>query len=227
MGTVAVLTRLRQETLWRGLPSGVEPTTIWPAWPLERISRALSLRPGELLVDIGTGRGDIGIWIASHAGVRFVGVEPSAVGREAATARAAGSGIDGQIVDGHFAALPVDDGIADAVLVVDAFQFAVDRVVALREMVRVLRPGGQLVILGPWNLRHDPEAEFAQAGLQMVERTETPDWRRRQSEFIAELAAREQQVRAEAGDEVFDSLLARVTPELQTRTWHGLVVGRR
>jgi hypothetical protein len=57
-GHSTTLQTLRRTHLWTGLPAGVEPTTVWPAWPLERIADELEVAPGEVLLDMACGRGD-------------------------------------------------------------------------------------------------------------------------------------------------------------------------
>jgi SAM-dependent methyltransferase len=56
---------------------------------------------------------------------------------------------EAEFVQADFTALPLYDGHADAILAVHALLFAEDREVALREWLRVTRPGGRLSLSVP------------------------------------------------------------------------------
>jgi ubiquinone/menaquinone biosynthesis C-methylase UbiE len=77
----------------------------------------------------------------------LVAVEPDPVAREQAAERAAGSGIRIEIVEGLADALPADDESCDAAVVSGLLCSVPDPSAALRELRRVLRPGGELRFL--------------------------------------------------------------------------------
>ena len=98
------------------------------------------LTPETSLVDVGCGTGELSLELASAVG-RLTGVDADP--DDIAQARAAaGSVRDVQFLVGDAYALPLPDGSADAVLghsVLEALDRPAD---ALREMRRVLKPGG-------------------------------------------------------------------------------------
>jgi 2-polyprenyl-6-hydroxyphenyl methylase/3-demethylubiquinone-9 3-methyltransferase len=96
-------------------------------------------RPGAMLLDIGCGGGVLAPHIADK-GYRHVGVDVSATA--AATAR--GRGI--RVVRADAARLPVADEVADVVVAGELLEHVTDLDGVLAEAVRVLRPGGPLVI---------------------------------------------------------------------------------
>ncbi|MCU9839024.1 methyltransferase domain-containing protein [Ruegeria sp. WL0004] len=120
----------------------------------------LALKPGEAVLDIGSGNG-----IMARDMLGIVGRSGSVTGLDAAEpmiamARALCPG--GKFVRGDACELPFDDCSFDAVTAAQLLCFLPDPDAALREMRRVLRPDGRLVILDTdwgslvWNAR-DPD----------------------------------------------------------------------
>ena len=111
------------------------------------IGRA-SLQPGEHVLDLGTGTGQVAIKAASLVGAsgRVTGVDISPEMLTQARQRVEGLGLGG--VDfqlGRAEAIPSADGVFDAVLASLSLMYAIDRSTAAQECARVLRPGGRLV----------------------------------------------------------------------------------
>jgi len=111
---------------------------------------SLRLQPGELLVDLATGTGDVALEAARQvAGLRVVGVDPSekmlAVGRTKVADKGLAESIS--LRTGAADRLPFEDGSVDAISMAFGIRNVPDRPAALREMRRVLRPGGRLAIL--------------------------------------------------------------------------------
>jgi SAM-dependent methyltransferase len=128
-------------------PAEVAPTGMTTWWILGRCIAGLRVGPGEQLVDLGCGSGAPGLWLARASGADLVGVDWSPVAVEAARHRAADFLPDGRarFVVGELADSGLLTDEADAVLCLDAVFFAPDRVAALREVCRLLRPGGRYV----------------------------------------------------------------------------------
>jgi SAM-dependent methyltransferase len=97
-----------------------------------------------LVVDVGCGTGrTLAHLRAGRRGRSVVGVDVSETMLR--TAKAAGRG--GALVAGDGCALPFRDGTASAVLAVHVLYLLPDPTAALREMARVLAPGGPLVVV--------------------------------------------------------------------------------
>jgi len=105
------------------------------------------------VLDIGCGDGRLAIQMA-RAGARVVGLDPDAAMLRAAGDQAKAAGVRLDLIDGRVEALPLADQRFDVVTAVTVLCFVRDETLAWREMARVLRPGGRLVIgeLGRWSL---------------------------------------------------------------------------
>lgn len=112
------------------------------------VADELALRPDDDLLDVGCGAG---LLLRDHAaGLRFVaGIDASEIQVGLAREHLAGRIAAGtaQIVLGDAAVLPWPDDRFSAVASVNCLKFMVDPDRALREMHRVLRPGGRIVHL--------------------------------------------------------------------------------
>ena len=107
------------------------------------------LAPGGVAVDIGSGTGVVTRMLSDlvRPGGRAVGVEPNPVLRELAVERAAAAGSSATFTDGTAAELPMPSESVDLVWCERVLQHLADPVSALREMHRVLRPGGRALVL--------------------------------------------------------------------------------
>ena len=103
--------------------------------------------------DLGCGTGQMSATLAPFV-TRVIGVDQSSAMLQ--TARKRLHGIDNiDLRRGELEALPIDDGRLDAALMVLVLHHAPDPEVAMREMARVLRPGGRALVVDM--LPHDRE----------------------------------------------------------------------
>jgi ubiquinone/menaquinone biosynthesis C-methylase UbiE len=121
----------------------------------------LGARPGELILDVGSGTGRYASELARR-GVRCVGPEPSTAMLAVAQRGAAPNGPT--YVRGIAERLPLASHVFDAVICVTTLEFVADVDAALSEAARVVKPQGRLVIgvlnrRGPWAARRRRSAD--------------------------------------------------------------------
>jgi SAM-dependent methyltransferase len=174
---------------------------------LRTVADGLKLGVGELLVDLACGAGGPGLWVANECGARLIGRDVSQVAVERATERATALAMDGraEFGQGSFEETHIESGSADAVMTVDALQYAPDKTKALTEMARIVRPGGRLAIVAfeldadriagfpAWT---DPVGDYRPllelAGFDVLSYEQLRNWQAQVTEgFEAVLAARE------------------------------------
>jgi ubiquinone/menaquinone biosynthesis C-methylase UbiE len=118
------------------------------------VAVAAKIRPGEQVLDVACGTGAL-----TTAAKEIVGSEGSVTGLDInpemlTVARRKSADIDWR--EGPAEHLPFDDDSFDAVVSQFGCMFFEDRPAALREMMRVLRPGGHLAVAVCDGLDHSP-----------------------------------------------------------------------
>ena len=109
---------------------------------LERAIERLGLPAGARILDAGCGSGRNMVELARHGSV--TGVELSDASVELARERDSGEVLEGSVMD-----MPIDDDTFDLVVSLDVIEHLDDDVGALRELRRVTRPGGALLVTVP------------------------------------------------------------------------------
>lgn len=109
----------------------------------------LELSPGETVLDLGSGPGLDALLAARAVGdsghVIGVDMTPAMIERARATARKAGA-TQVEFRQGRLEELPVDDASVDAVTSNCVINLVPDKRAVFRELARVLRPGGRMVV---------------------------------------------------------------------------------
>jgi len=105
------------------------------------IMAELGLAPGALVLDLAAGTGKLTRTLLA-AGLEVVAVEPQAEMREPLVGHIG----EARVREGFAEAIPLEDDSVRAVTVSDAFHWF-DHAAALREIERVLEPGGGLAVI--------------------------------------------------------------------------------
>jgi len=125
------------------------------------------------VVDLGCGTGSLAVLLAA-AGHRVRGVDLSARMVAAATAKARAADVVAEFVQGDAAEPPYPPGSADVVLARHVLWALPDPAAALEAWVRLLRPGGRLVLVeGRWSTGSGLTAVEAEALVRSVRQEAT------------------------------------------------------
>lgn len=189
----ALVASLYAEAMGDAYPAEIAASSSCDWHLMGLLTARLCLAPGQHLVDTGCGTGGIGLWLARALAARLDGIDISPVAVAQATQRRP------HFLDPGRAAFRVADlkhtGLPDAhahgIVCVDALGRAGDREAALRELGRVLAPGGRLAVTRA--LRHGTEPtwhdQIRAAGLLLEHIDERPDepamWQRLYELWIA------------------------------------------
>jgi SAM-dependent methyltransferase len=109
---------------------------------IDRQLRSLGLAPGIAILDAGCGSGRNMVDLARYGTV--TGLELA----DASVAAARGRGV-GEVVQSTFEAMPFPDDHFDLAVTFDVIEHLDDDRLALRQLRRVVRPGGTLVVTVP------------------------------------------------------------------------------
>jgi ubiquinone/menaquinone biosynthesis C-methylase UbiE len=144
-------------------PTAIGPQAYqsWRTTSLGAVTEAIEQRlilelMGDLndarVLDVGCGDGVLTCAAASR-GAHVTGVDPDPAMLDAGRSRAGRAGVKAEFLDGRIERLPFADASFDVVAAVTVLCFVDEASLAVREMARVLRPGGRLVLgeLGRWS----------------------------------------------------------------------------
>lgn len=115
-----------------------------------KLVRALQIDEAANVLDVATGTADVALAIAeAYPRARVTGLDPSVqmldIGRDKVDAATLSDRVE--LVEGDAQSLPFDDNHFDASVVSFGIRNVPDRELGLREMVRVTRPQGRVVVL--------------------------------------------------------------------------------
>jgi SAM-dependent methyltransferase len=141
---------------------GPDTYAAWRRSSLGEITEALELRlildltgqlQGRSVLDVGCGDGTLALATARHGAAHVSGCDPDPRMVARALAQSVQNKASIDLAVARSQALPYADWTFDVVTCITVLAFIPDAEVALREMARVLRPGGRLVIgdLGKWS----------------------------------------------------------------------------
>jgi len=152
----------------------------WRAFLVSRIDAT----PDDTILDVATGTAAVAIELARTYGCSVVGIDQSADMLAVARQRVAHAGQAAQIrlLEGRAERLPFDEQSFDALTFTYLLRYVDDPEATLRELVRVVRPGGRIASLEfgvPANpLVRAAWESYVRVGLPVLGRVISPGWHR-------------------------------------------------
>jgi demethylmenaquinone methyltransferase/2-methoxy-6-polyprenyl-1,4-benzoquinol methylase len=153
-----------------------------PRWRRFLVSRVDS-GPDDTVLDVATGTAAVAIELVQRTGCRVVGLDRSremlAAGRHRVDDAALSDRIE--LVEGTAEQLPFEDESFDALTFTYLLRYVDDPLATMRELARVVRPGGTLAMLEfglPRGLARPAWELYVRVGLPVLGALVSPGWRR-------------------------------------------------
>lgn len=153
-----------------------------PRWRRALVA-AVDARPGQRVLDVATGTGLVAFALADHGRCEVVGLDQSDAMLDMARARIAERPeLSGRVafVRGEAERLPFADGEFDALTFTYLLRYVDDRAATMRELARVVKPGGRIAMIEfgvprSWPLRLAWRV-YTRLGLPALGRLVSPAW---------------------------------------------------
>ena len=148
-----------------------------PRWRQFLVSR-LEASSSDVVLDVACGTGAVATELLDHYGCRVVGIDQSA-DMLAEARRRLGDRVE--LHEGRAEALPFEDASFDGLTFTYLLRYVDDPEATLRELARVVRPGGRIAML-EFCVPVNPVARtaweaYVRAGLPLAGRAISPGWR--------------------------------------------------
>jgi demethylmenaquinone methyltransferase/2-methoxy-6-polyprenyl-1,4-benzoquinol methylase len=153
-----------------------------PRWRRFLVSR-VNTGPEDTVLDEATGTAAVAIQHVRRTGCRVVGLDQSHEMLEAGRRRVEAAGLENRIelVEGTADRLPFEDASFDALTFTYLLRYVDDPAETMRELARVVRPGGTIVMLEfglPRGLARAAWELYVRIGLPLLGAVVSPGWRR-------------------------------------------------
>ena len=210
--------RIKREVYGDDYPVEADPRSYVTLTELRAIARDLDVGPGRTIVDLGCGQGGPSLWMARETGSDLVGVDLSSVGVTRAEARAAelGLGDRARFQVGDVTATGLPDASFDGAMSVDVLWAVPDKLAALKEAARILKPGARLAFTN-WDRDRTPPGYLPpladhrplleQAGFDVETYQVQPDAETKRRAVYEAIVAAEQDLVQEMGEEAAARLM--------------------
>ncbi len=171
--------------LFEGLPKRYDQlSAALSFWQDPRWRRALvdAVAPvvGERVLDVATGTGMVAAELRKRADCSVVGLDQSPEMLGAAKARFAGENSSVELVQGQAEQLPFADASFDVLTFTYLLRYVDDPKATVRELARVVRPGGRVASLEfgvpPWPPARAAWRFYTAIGLPVLGRIASRDW---------------------------------------------------
>jgi demethylmenaquinone methyltransferase/2-methoxy-6-polyprenyl-1,4-benzoquinol methylase len=177
--------KLQALELFHGLPSRYDrlsaALSFWqdPRWRRALVDR-IAPQQGDRILDVATGTGMVAAELRARADCTVVGLDQSPQMLAAARARFVGEGTRVELVEGEAESLPFADGSFDALTFTYLLRYVDDPPATMRELARVVRPGGRVASLEfgvpPRRIPREAWRLYTAIGLPVLGRVDSREW---------------------------------------------------
>lgn len=171
--------------LFHGLPSRYDQLSaalsFWqdPRWRRALVNEAAP-KAGERVLDVATGTGMVAAELLGRADCSVVGLDQSPEMLAAARARFANDGARVELIEGQAEELPFADQSFDALTFTYLLRYVDDPPATMRELARVVRPGGRVASLEfgvpPRRVPREAWRFYTAIGLPTLGRIASREW---------------------------------------------------
>jgi demethylmenaquinone methyltransferase/2-methoxy-6-polyprenyl-1,4-benzoquinol methylase len=153
-----------------------------PRWRRFLVSR-VEVGPEDTVLDVATGTAAVAIELVHRTGCRVVGLDQSPEMLEVGSRRVEAAGLEDRIelIEGVADRLPFADASFDALTFTYLLRYVDDPGATMRELARVVRPGGTIAMLEfglPRGLARPAWELYVRIGLPVLGALVSPGWRR-------------------------------------------------
>jgi demethylmenaquinone methyltransferase/2-methoxy-6-polyprenyl-1,4-benzoquinol methylase len=178
--------KLEALELFRGLPQRYDALSaalsFWqdPRWRRALVS-AVAPQAGQRVLDVATGTGMVAAELLARADCTVVGIDQSAAMLAGARQRFATAGQERvELIEGQAEALPFADESFDALTFTYLLRYVDDPAATVRELARVVRPGGRVASLEfgvpRWTAARAAWRLYTAIGLPTLGRLASREW---------------------------------------------------
>jgi demethylmenaquinone methyltransferase / 2-methoxy-6-polyprenyl-1,4-benzoquinol methylase len=150
-----------------------------PRWR-RALVESIDPRPSQRVLDVATGTGLVAFELARRGGCQVVGVDQSEAMLARARGRAEAMGGRVQFLRGEAERLPFGDREFDSLTFTYLLRYVDDRAATMRELARVVKPGGRVGMVEFGVPEHAPLRAMwrvhTRAGLPLLGRLASPAW---------------------------------------------------
>ncbi len=194
--------KIWSEAFGQNYPKGIDHYGFLTNHDLGVIAKRLDAAPGTTLLDIGCGRGGPGLKLAQDLGLQLTGVDiiPEAVERANEFQNDFELEYPAEFKVGQFYEIPLDDQSVDNVISIDSLWAAPNKIQALIEVKRVMKPGAKFIFTHSDLLAVEPVELLELSGLTFIHREDTPEWKAYQQKVYAGITAHKDELVSEMGE---------------------------
>lgn len=160
---------------------------------VRQAAERLHLEEGDYVLDAGCGLGGPAVWVAKTYKVRVQGISNLQLHVDKATEHAQANGVLGpegcQFEVGDYTQTRFDDATFDAIMCIESVCYSRNKQAVLRELYRILKPGGRISILDAFRTKRDNPAKD-----EKVMKSWLKGWGAYDIDTIEEFTAKAQQV---------------------------------